>query len=210
MPVGPKIPTVEQIQEIADELGLALTDELAASFRTLMSGTIESYKVVDTYAEQKPVVKYPRTGGSRPSPEENPYNGWYVRCDIDGSGSGVLEGIEVGIKDAICVAGVPMMNGTQALEGYVPDIDATIVTRILDAGGRIVGKTAAADHSFSGGGHTSGLWPGAQPAQAGRTPLAAPPREAVSWLLQATCRQRWAATRAARSAFPPRGADAWE
>jgi Asp-tRNA(Asn)/Glu-tRNA(Gln) amidotransferase A subunit family amidase len=27
-----------------------------------------------------------------------------------------------------------MMNGSNVLEGYVPDVDATIVTRILDAG----------------------------------------------------------------------------
>jgi Asp-tRNA(Asn)/Glu-tRNA(Gln) amidotransferase A subunit family amidase len=32
-----------------------------------------------------------------------------------------------------------MMNGSNVLEGYVPDVDATIVTRILDTGGEIVG-----------------------------------------------------------------------
>ncbi|MGI9659831.1 MAG: amidase, partial [Gaiellaceae bacterium] len=170
MPVGPKIPTVRQIHEIADDLGLELSDELAGSFQTLMSGTIQSYKVVDTYAERKLPVKYPRAGGARPAPEDNPYNGWYVRCDIEGSGTGVLEGIEVGIKDAICVAGVPMMNGTPALEGYVPDVDATVVTRILDAGGRIVGKTAAADHSFSGGGHTSAYGPVRNPHKPTHSP----------------------------------------
>ena len=120
MPVGPKIPTVDQILEIADDLGLELTDELAESFRTLMSGTIESYKVVDTYAERKLPVNYPRTGGVRPAPEDNPYNGWYVRCEIEGSGSGVLAGLEVGIKDAVCVAGVPMMNGTQRSRATCP------------------------------------------------------------------------------------------
>ena len=170
MPVGPKIPTVEQIREIADDLGLVLTDETAASFRTLMSGTIESYKRVDIYPEQKLPVKYPRTGGQRPSPEDNPYNGWYVRCEIKGADSGVLAGLEVGLKDAVCLAGVPMMNGTQALEGYVPDIDATVATRILDAGGTIVGKTAAADHSFSGGGHTSAYGPVRNPRKPTHSP----------------------------------------
>ena len=38
------------------------------------------------------------------------------------------------------LAGVPMMNGASTLEGYVPDIDATVVTRLLDAGATIVGK----------------------------------------------------------------------
>ena len=44
------------------------------------------------------------------------------------------------IKDNTCVAGVPMMNGSLILEGFVPDVDATVVSRILDAGGNIVGK----------------------------------------------------------------------
>ena len=33
-----------------------------------------------------------------------------------------------------------MMNGSRILDGFVPDIDATVVSRILDAGGHIVGK----------------------------------------------------------------------
>ena len=33
-----------------------------------------------------------------------------------------------------------MTNGCRVLEGYVPDVDATVVSRILDAGGHIVGK----------------------------------------------------------------------
>jgi amidase len=37
----------------------------------------------------------------------------------------------------------------------VPEVDATVVTRILDAGGTIVGKTVCEDLCFSGGSHTS-------------------------------------------------------
>jgi Asp-tRNAAsn/Glu-tRNAGln amidotransferase A subunit and related amidases len=48
----------------------------------------------------------------------------------------------VAIKDNVCVAGVPLMNGSRLLEGYIPEFDATIVTRILDAGGEIAGKAA--------------------------------------------------------------------
>ena len=36
------------------------------------------------------------------------------------------------MKDNVMVAGVPMMNGASTLEGYVPEIDATIVERVLD------------------------------------------------------------------------------
>ena len=47
------------------------------------------------------------------------------------------------------------MNGTAALEGYIPDIDATLVTRILDAGGEIAGKAECESLCFSGGSHTN-------------------------------------------------------
>ena len=48
--------------------------------------------------------------------------------------NGKLSGKTIAIKDNVMVAGVPMMNGCRALEGTVPDVDATVVTRILDAG----------------------------------------------------------------------------
>ena len=58
------------------------------------------------------------------------------KCDIQGASDGILKGKTVAIKDSVCVAGIPMINGSKILEGYIPDIDATIVTRILDAGNR--------------------------------------------------------------------------
>ena len=41
------------------------------------------------------------------------------------------------IKDSIAVAGVPMMNGSKMLQGYTPEFDASVVTRVLDAGGEL-------------------------------------------------------------------------
>lgn len=58
----------------------------------------------------------------------------YWKTDIVGASRGKLLGKTVAIKDNIAVAGVPMMVGCSALEGYVPEFDATVVTRILDEG----------------------------------------------------------------------------
>ena len=49
-----------------------------------------------------------------------------------------------------------MMNGASTLEGYVPDVDATVVTRILDAGGEIVGKAHASTSRSRAGQSTPG------------------------------------------------------
>jgi Amidase len=87
-----------------------------------------------------PAVNYPRPPGYRPEGEENKYNAWYVKTEIKGASSGKLAGKKIALKDNISLAGVPMMNGASTLEGYIPDTDATIVTRMLDAGGTIVGK----------------------------------------------------------------------
>jgi amidase len=82
-----------------------------------------------------PPVAYPRRPGRRPPPEENPLGVWYVKTEVAGAAAGRLAGRKVALKDNICLAGVPMMNGASTLEGYVQDVDATVATRILDAGG---------------------------------------------------------------------------
>jgi len=105
--------------------------------------------------ESLPPVNYPRTPGMRPQPDDNPYGAWAVKTRIQGARRGKLTGKRVAIKDNVCVAGVPMMNGASILEGYVPEIDATIVTRLLDEGAEILGKSVCEYYCASGGSHTS-------------------------------------------------------
>ncbi|XP_013395092.1 uncharacterized protein LOC106162362 [Lingula anatina] len=62
-----------------------------------------------------------------------------------------------------------MMNGSRVLEGYMPEFDATVVTRILDAGGRILGKTAVEDLCFKGSGATNSKMPVLNPYDTTRT-----------------------------------------
>ena len=38
------------------------------------------------------------------------------------------------------MAGIPQVFTSQVLEGFIPDVDATVVTRVLSAGGKVVGK----------------------------------------------------------------------
>jgi amidase len=151
-----RTPTVEEILDIADGYGMTLTVQDAESYQGLMGGTIASYSRIDDLQEPKLPVKYPRTPGHRPAPEDNPYNAWYWKSEVQGKKSGPLKGKKIALKDNICLAGVPMMNGATVLEGYTPDIDATVVTRILDAGGTIVGKAANTYLCFDGGSATTG------------------------------------------------------
>jgi len=149
------LPTPAQLREIATQMGLSLTEADVESFIALMKPSIDGYNVVDQLPDNLPPVKYPRTPGARPRGEENKHNAWYVKTRIEGAPSGKLKGKSVVLKDNVMVAGVPMMNGASTLEGYIPEVDATIVTRILDAGGTILGKAHCEYYCLSGGSHTN-------------------------------------------------------
>ena len=148
-------PTHTQLKEIVTEFGMHMSDERIGEFLAIMNETIGAYDVVDAMPDYLPSVDYPRTSGHRPSAEENPLNAWYVKTDIKGAPRGPLAGKTIALKDNVCLAGVPMMNGASTLKGYTPDVDATIVNRILDAGGTIVGKAHCEYFCLSGSSHTN-------------------------------------------------------
>jgi len=152
-------PTLSQMKDIVAELGMHMSDARIMEFLEVMQGTLDAYDVVDALPDYLPPVLYPRTSGYRPTPEENPMNAWYVKTEIRGAPRGPLHGRTVALKDNICLAGVPMMNGAATLKGYTPDIDATIVTRLLDAGATIVGKAHCEYFCLSGGSHTNATGP---------------------------------------------------
>src|SRR5262245_39973212 len=154
-----KTPTLDDLARIAEGFSLRVNKEDLESFRGLMGGMLASYARLDELTEPTLPVKYPRSPGFRPQPEDNLLGAWYWRTEIKGAPSGPLAGKTVAIKDNVCVAGVPMMNGSSVLEGYVPEIDATVVTRILDGGGTILGKAVCENLCASGGSHTSATGP---------------------------------------------------
>jgi amidase len=162
-----KRPTPNQMMEIVEGLGMSMTAERISEFMGLMEGNFTAYDLIDLLPDYVPQVKYPRTPGYRPQGDENKYNAWYVKTEIKGAPGGQLAGKRVAIKDNVCIAGVPMMNGASTLAGFTPDLDATIVTRLLDAGATIVGKAHCECFCFSGGSHTAAAGPVVNPLKPG-------------------------------------------
>jgi amidase len=117
--------------------------------------------------DELPPVRYPRDAGYRPSAQENPLGAWAVKTAIPGAAGGSLSGKRVALKDNICLAGVSMAVGTALLRDYVPDVDATIVERLLDAGAEIAGKAVCEYFCVSGGSHTSASGPVHNPHRRG-------------------------------------------
>src|ERR1700716_3896585 len=149
-----RLPTLEQINDLGSDFGLVLNADEVAAFQQAFKGPLASYGRLDELVPPSLAPVAPRSRGYRPSASDNPHGAWYWKTNIHAGGQGLLSGKKIAIKDNICVAGVPMMNGSALLEGDVPELDATVVTRILDAGGTIAGKAACEDLCFSGASHT--------------------------------------------------------
>lgn len=153
-------PNLEDLRRANQALGLGLDDEVLAELAPLVRVFAAGGPLLDGVGSEPaaPVAsaaRYPRPAGGRPSPEENPWGAWAWKVTVEGAPDGPLAGATVALKDNVGLAGVPMTNGSALLDGYIPDFDATVVTRILDAGGRIVGKAACEDMCLSAGSHTS-------------------------------------------------------
>ncbi len=166
-----ELPTADNLKRIADELGFEMDDAEAGDVLTFMAPFEGAFNAIDDMPDVLPEVTYPRGEATRPTGDDNKHGAWYVKITITGNDDGGrLEGKTVAIKDTMCIAGVPMMNGASVLEGYVPDFDATVVTRILDAGGEILGKSVCEYFSVSGGSATSASGVVESPRNPGHTP----------------------------------------
>src|SRR4051794_37331747 len=162
-------PTVADLRQAAQKLGMNPSDDYLKAVEQITTTLANAYAMLDTTPDKLPPVKYPRGPFHRPSAEENPHGAWYIKTSIKGKPGGKLAGRRVALKDNVCLAGVPMMIGAELLEGYVPEVDATVVERILDAGGEIAGKAVCEYYCVSGGSHTSSTGPVHNPRKRGYT-----------------------------------------
>ena len=146
------VPDVDEVVAVAKELGIHLGSDEAVKYREYL---MERMGELDTFVQARleepkpPMVSAARKPGCRPSPEEDPLNAWMWKCRIEGAAEGLIAGKTVSYKDHIAVAGMPMSFGCFALEGFIPDFDATVVNRVLKEGGTIIGKNVM--NGLSGG-----------------------------------------------------------
>lgn len=80
------------------------------------------------------------------------------------TGSGLLAGATVGVKDVIDVAGMPTAHGSPIFAGRIAERDAECVARLRAAGAIILGKTVTAEFATYSPGAT------ANPHRRGHTP----------------------------------------
>ena len=87
-----------------------------------------------------------------------------------GEDPGPLAGVPVAIKDNLCTRGVPTTCGSRILAGWQPPYTATVVERIVAAGGVIVGKANCDEFAMGSSTENSAFGPTRNPHDPSRVP----------------------------------------
>ncbi|ORY58477.1 amidase [Pseudomassariella vexata] len=157
----------ETFREIMAPLGFSMKPEDEVGYLELLENTLESMDIVDQMPEYidprlKPNLDPDNTPRAyrRPTSEENPLNAWSHRTELKSpnpeSSRGHLAGKTLAAKDNICLSGIPLTGGTQEYHlcrqaPYpIPDIDAPVISRVLEAGATVLGTSTCENYCMSG------------------------------------------------------------
>ncbi|KAL1627573.1 hypothetical protein SLS56_006294 [Neofusicoccum ribis] len=155
--------TTAVVDEVCTDLGVSINDDEKEAYRKLLGvfhdSAVELMAMPD-YIPRVNIERFPRENIYFPDSKENTHGAWAWKCSIkdkskDKKEPGLLEGKKIVLKDNISVKDIPMLMGTDFVKGYVPNTDATVVTRLLQAGAEITGKAVCENMCHSATSHSA-------------------------------------------------------
>ncbi|KAJ5653269.1 Amidase [Penicillium lividum] len=146
-------------ERLLKPLGLTIDPSESSDFQTLLAAVHDCAESIEALPDYQPIpdqLKYPRENVRRPSQEEQALGqAWAYKFLIRGKEGGTLTGKSVSLKDVIAVAGVPQLMGSDIIPSWMPETDATVVTRLLEAGADIHGTSTCENLCHSTSSYTS-------------------------------------------------------
>ncbi|WP_158967634.1 Asp-tRNA(Asn)/Glu-tRNA(Gln) amidotransferase subunit GatA [Chachezhania sediminis] len=80
--------------------------------------------------------------------------------------AGTLNGLPIGIKDLFCTQGVDSQAGSRILEGFKPEYESTVTSKLWDAGAVMLGKLNMDEFAMGSSNETSVYGPAVNPWKA--------------------------------------------
>lgn len=147
-------------EDVLKRIGVAIDTKDSDDYTLLLAAVHDCAEHISGLPDYQPVPdkrRYPRENIRRPTQEEQELgHAWAHKFLIRGNpDGGPMAAKSVTLKDCIAVAGVPQFYGSDAFPAWTPSTDATVVTRLLDAGADIVGTSTCENFCNSTASFTS-------------------------------------------------------